>query len=459
MKSLTIYSVILSALASLSLPASAQITITAADVSAQLTVGYTLTNNSDTLATSANIGTPGATSWNFSGLSTHTTQTLTSVLVSSTPFAADFPGATHALQTTVVVSGVSGIAYQYLTLGTHLLNPGNKAGGTFLGFPATVTTTNAPFDTTYALPSTFGSDWNSAYSSTQVLALNGVPLQTTVTNHNISYTVDAYGLLTLPGGTTQDALRIRKVEKSGTKTVGYIFLANNGASVQLTAADTLQPSSGVIQVQAKSVTWSPPNPALPVQISAFDALFDQTATHVFLRWTTASEVNNYGFDVQSGSQRTGEFHSIAGGFVPGHGTTLLPQQYSWEDVSASSGASWYRLVQHDLDGSAHPTEAVQATFPTGVRESEIPPAYSLIQNYPNPFNPSTTIRYGLPRAADVRLEVFNLLGERVAVLVQERQPAGYHEARFTGAGMASGTYFYTLFAGEYHATRALLLLK
>ncbi len=460
MKTRTIHFVFLSALACLSFRAWAQITITAADVSAQLTVGTGLTNNSDTLAVSANIGSPGASSWNFSALSTHTTQSLTSVLVSSTPYTADFPGATHALQTSIVVSGISGIAYQYLTLGTHLLNPGLKAGGPFppLG-TVTLTTTNSPIDTTYALPSTFGSSWNSAFTATQVAALNGIPLQTTVTTHNISYTVDAYGLMTLPGGGTQDALRIRKVESAGTKTVSYIFLAKNGASVQLTALDTLQPNSGVIQLQAKSVTWSPANPALPVEITSLNAAFDQSGTRVLLRWTTLSEVNNLGFEVQSGALQSGDFHTIAGGFVPGHGTTLTPQQYAWTDMSASSGACWYRLIQRDLDGSSHPTEAIRATVPTGVQENQAPADFSLIQNYPNPFNPSTTIRYGLPQSADVTLEVFNTLGERVTVLVRARQAAGYHEAQFNASGLASGAYFYTIKAGPYSATKSLLLLK
>jgi hypothetical protein len=462
MKTRTLQFVFLSALSCLSFTTRAQITITAADVSAQLTVGYVLTNNSDTLAVSANIGSPGATSWNFNGLSTHTTQSLTSVLVSSTPYTADFPGATHALQTSIVISGVSGIAYQYLTLGTHLLNPGNKAGGTLpppFSFPATLTTTNAPLDTTYALPSTFGSSWHSAYTSTQVFAINGAPVQTTVTPHNISYTVDAYGLLTLPGGGVQDALRIRKVENAGTKTVSYIILAKNGGSVQLTALDTLQPNTGVIQVQAKSVTWSPANPALPVQISSLSAAFNQSGTRVLLRWTTLSEVNNLGFEVQSGTSQSGEFHTIAGGFVPGHGTTLTPQQYSWTDMSASSGACWYRLIQRDLDGSSHPTEAIRATVPTSVRENQVPAEFSLIQNYPNPFNPSTTIRYGLAREVDVTLEVFNTLGQRVAVLVNEKQAAGYHEAQFNASGLASGAYFYTIKAGAYFATRSLVVLK
>ena len=460
MKTRTIVPVSLCALGCLAAPTMAQITITASDVSAQLTAGYILVNNSDTLTVSANIGAPGSTSWDFSGLGTHSTFALTSVPVSSTPYAADFPAATHALQTPVVVAGITGTGYQFLTLGTHLLNPGNKAGASLgiLGF-GTLTTTNAPIDTTYALPSTFGSGWNSAYTATQVIAVNGIPIQTTVTTHAISYSVDAYGPLTMPGGETVDALRIRRVEDAGTKTVGYIFIAKNGASVQLTAADTSQPHSGVIALAPKSVTWSPPNPALPVQISSFTAAMDGSGTRAILRWTTVSELNNFGFEVQSGAGRSGEFQTVADGFVPGHGTTLNPQHYSWTGRPPAPGSWYYRLNQVDLDGSTHPTEAVRLDMTTDASESPLPARLSLMQNYPNPFNPTTTLRYSLPEWSHVRLALYNPLGELVATLADEVRSPGEHSVIFNGTDIASGAYYCRMEAGGFRATVVLLLVR
>jgi|WetSurMetagenome_2_1015567.scaffolds.fasta_scaffold09537_2 hypothetical protein len=91
--------------------------------------------------------------------------------------------------------------------------------------------------------------------------------------------------------------------------------------------------------------------------------------------------------------------------------------------------------------------------------TEIPKDFVLDQNYPNPFNPSTTIRYGLPARSRVTLTIFNTLGQQVALLQNGEQEAGYHEARFEGAGVSSGIYFYRIEAGSFVQTRTLVLLR
>jgi hypothetical protein len=90
---------------------------------------------------------------------------------------------------------------------------------------------------------------------------------------------------------------------------------------------------------------------------------------------------------------------------------------------------------------------------------EVPTEYSLMQNYPNPFNPSTTIRYAVPEAVMVKLAVYNSVGQQVAILVEEAQEAGYHDARFEGTRLSSGVYFYRIQAGDFVATRRFVLLK
>jgi parallel beta-helix repeat protein len=104
------------------------------------------------------------------------------------------------------------------------------------------------------------------------------------------------------------------------------------------------------------------------------------------------------------------------------------------------------------------TQAKKAT-PVGKEGSMGPEDFNLYQNYPNPFNPSTQIRYALPIEAKVRLEVYDLTGRRISILVDEDQTAGYHDVRFDGSRMASGTYFYRLQAGSYSATKKFTFLK
>lgn len=84
---------------------------------------------------------------------------------------------------------------------------------------------------------------------------------------------------------------------------------------------------------------------------------------------------------------------------------------------------------------------------------------SLEQNYPNPFNPATTIRYSLSKPAHVRLTVYNILGQRVAALVDRKEAAGHYQVTFDAGRLASGVYIYRLQAGNYVKTWGMTLLK
>jgi hypothetical protein len=100
---------------------------------------------------------------------------------------------------------------------------------------------------------------------------------------------------------------------------------------------------------------------------------------------------------------------------------------------------------------------------TNTSQEEIVPAlpqgFALYQNYPNPFNPATTIAFDLAKSANVKLEVFDILGQRVAVLVNESLNAGRHEMLFDGSGLSSGLYFYQLTADNLRMTGKMALLK
>jgi hypothetical protein len=91
--------------------------------------------------------------------------------------------------------------------------------------------------------------------------------------------------------------------------------------------------------------------------------------------------------------------------------------------------------------------------------TEIPDVASLEQNYPNPFNPTTSIRFGIPAKSEVTLDVFNMLGQRVAQLVNSEMNAGYHTIGFDASSLSSGMYIYRLQAGNFTATKKLMLVK
>ena len=91
--------------------------------------------------------------------------------------------------------------------------------------------------------------------------------------------------------------------------------------------------------------------------------------------------------------------------------------------------------------------------------SEIPEKHTLYQNYPNPFNPSTNIRFELNSPSDVRLEVFDVIGRKVAVLINSRMTSGSHEVRFDASSLSSGLYFYRLQTRDAVLSRKMLLLK
>ena len=227
--------------------------------------------------------------------------------------------------------------------------------------------------------------------------------------------------------------------------------------LDMKTAGTLSTSASPFIASSLRIDVTPVHP-LPIQLSSFTVTIEGSSI-ARLSWRTVSELNNYGFEVQKSDTTQQRYQSIPNVFIPGHGTTNEPQHYSYVDSTVIPGTWYYRLKQIDFDGTVHYSDGIRANTLTGVRPMEIPGAFSLLQNYPNPWNPSTTIRYGLPHASFVTLSVYNTVGQQVARLVNEQQQSGYHEATFRGEGLASGVYFYRIQAGDFVASRKLLLLK
>jgi hypothetical protein len=197
--------------------------------------------------------------------------------------------------------------------------------------------------------------------------------------------------------------------------------------------------------------------ALPVEMSLFTAA--QNGSKVELAWQTASEKNNYGFEVerkmlQDPAVTPGPGSWQREGFVNGNGTSNSPRRYSFAENVATSGRYAFRLKQIDRDGTF--TYSHEVHVDVGLA----PRIFSLSQNYPNPFNPTTTIEFTLSKDGHAVLEIYDVVGRKVATLFDDVAKAGeYHRAVFDGSRFSSGVYFYRIQAGNLITTRRLVLLK
>lgn len=187
---------------------------------------------------------------------------------------------------------------------------------------------------------------------------------------------------------------------------------------------------------------------LPIQLVSFSATL-RANNAMQLDWTTASEVNNYGFYAQKSCDKT-NWENV-GELIRGHGTTLEPQKYS-ATLPISNGSRWVRLKQVDLDGTFTTSEA-------RCIEVMSPVKFNLKQNYPNPFNPSTRISFATTKEGPVSLRVYDVLGREVGTLVNENRKAGQYTEEFNGAQAASGMYIYVLRTSEGRLTGRMLMMK
>jgi photosystem II stability/assembly factor-like uncharacterized protein len=211
------------------------------------------------------------------------------------------------------------------------------------------------------------------------------------------------------------------------------------------------------------------NGGTPVELLSFSSsVVDNDVT---LNWTTATETNNQGFQIErrkTQDERSDDWNSL--GFVDGKGTTTEPQSYSFVDENLSAGKYQYRLKQIDFDGTFEYSNTIEI-------EINQPTKFSLEQNYPNPFNPSTKIHFTIPtsplspspyqgegnRERFVTLKVFDVLGKEVATLVNEEKLEGSYDIEFKSSigssQLASGIYYYQLRSGDYLETKKMILMK
>jgi len=195
---------------------------------------------------------------------------------------------------------------------------------------------------------------------------------------------------------------------------------------------------------------------IPVELTSFTA--ELSSREILVSWITATELNNRGFDIER--NMNGKWEKI--GFKDGKGTTTEESYYSFIDkftYESFVGTITYRLKQMDFDGTYAYSSEVEVSVDFTPKE------YTLYQNYPNPFNPVTTIKYSLPFESNVRIAVYNILGEMLDVLVDETKAVGFHDFNWNASDLASGIYIYTIeaksVAGDknYSSVKKMILMK
>ena len=210
--------------------------------------------------------------------------------------------------------------------------------------------------------------------------------------------------------------------------------------------------------EVPSGALSPLDTTLPVELSAFSAV--NVNGVVRLSWTTQSEMNSLGFYVNRREGTTGDFERISG-LIEGAGNSAAPRNYLFEDERLEKGRTYsYMLEDKDINGRVSWHGPISVT----VESVQLPEAFYVEQNYPNPFNPTTTIEYGLPEAAHVRIQIFNMRGELVRTLVDGMQQAGnltrlWDGLNDSGSIVPSGVYFCRVQSGFEHRMIKMVFAK
>jgi pectin methylesterase-like acyl-CoA thioesterase len=193
---------------------------------------------------------------------------------------------------------------------------------------------------------------------------------------------------------------------------------------------------------------------LPIELATFTAV--SNGRNVELKWSTSTEKNSSAFEVEKKLVSANTWQKIAS--VKAADLSNSTKSYNYTDKNAASGKYNYRLKMVDNDGTFNYSKIVEVDI-------AVPGNFELSQNYPNPFNPSTRINYSLPYESNVKLIVYNSLGETVKELVNSYQNGGYYELTFDSKNLSSGIYFYTVSAvskdglHNFTDTKKMMLLK
>jgi hypothetical protein len=214
----------------------------------------------------------------------------------------------------------------------------------------------------------------------------------------------------------------------------------------LALATTNGPTSGTAGMMTLA-NYVLDNTLLPVELTKFAAVV--SGNNVQLEWETATELNNYGFEIER-SMDEQSFEKIS--FVEGSVNSTSAKSYSYTDKLNAAGNYFYRLKQIDLDGSFEYSNIIEVS-------TIAPENFEMAQNYPNPFNPTTKIEFKVPVQSNVNIKVYNTIGEVVAVLFNDQVEAGNHTVSFDASNLPSGIYIYRIESDNFSQSMKMTLLK
>ena len=277
---------------------------------------------------------------------------------------------------------------------------------------------------------------------TSTVIFNGSGSQTLIINDTSSFSF--YNLQISSGGT---------VTIDGDLIVNGDCILDEGSSISVSSGGSLT-INGSFAGDPTSISGDGII-SLPVQLSSFTVTANRL--DAVLRWSTASEVNNYGFEIERrsvGASGMGKSEWVTIGFVQGAGTTTETREYSFIDTETQYGRYAYRLKQIDLDGTFAYYSAAE------IEVGLAPKQLALNDNYPNPFNPSTRIEFTVPENGRASLKVFNVIGQLVATLYDRDTEAGrLVQVTFSAPALPSGIYFYRLEYRQQSVLKRMLLVK
>ena len=208
----------------------------------------------------------------------------------------------------------------------------------------------------------------------------------------------------------------------------------------------------------KNLLISTPYQTLPVELIYFYALSQSNG--IYLKWGTATEINNFGFEIERAYSLPTGWETID--FVLGGGTSNVPIDYEYLDSLVNmTGMIYYRLKQIDIVGGFEYSDTVFVSFINSVEliNNVILQISDLSQNYPNPFNSTTNFQINVSKMSEITMELFDSNGQKIRTLFSGELYPGTYSYQLNMNDFSSGTYLMKFLSNDYSLIKKILLLK